>query len=290
MSLVSYPRSESESDIEEETPLASKSFDPTLFQHARRKLSVDSTKKSPKRLKRQVDLQKSSFNDKTFNESDVISNERFKSNDLLELLPAPKNQAELAPKSSKRSDLDLNENYLLPNNSVSDLTSTGSSETVKKSTYSEKSGNVSLFNIVGSESKQASLVDSDQKPYQPILIKPKARANPPKLRNQPENDFISIANHSVHSNAEDINIINEDYIEIGRHRKEKGRIIDVDINKLPKPTQEALPSAPTIKSVAPGRHQLSSLVEMAISQKDNFEAYFEQQRSNKKASSQKYGF
>lgn len=82
---------------------------------------------------------------------------------------------------------------------------------------------------------------------------------------------------------------------LGRRSRDSAvKIVDYNAGEVYRENEEyrarAIPESQPIRSVAPGRHSLSSLVSMANLQKNEFEEHFARNRQTKRESSSKYGF
>ncbi|EPX70931.1 complexed with Cdc5 protein Cwf20 [Schizosaccharomyces octosporus yFS286] len=289
MSLVSYDSSDS--DEEYEKTIATKSTpNEKLFQHARRipegkriyeerennlLLNMDD------KIHQNVNREKDDANRDKGSPSKHFSGPVM----LNEILPDPHHGRNILPKKSKRSDIEAEVVYGSEKPNVDDT----SAADLQFDANNVNTDSISLFNVSAPYKESREGYTSDEQNYEPVFVKPQRKKQRVSTQSLKEGDITSLQPFSHTRDTEKPPSSEADIIE-GR-RKEKVRLIDVDMNQLPTvDPQEATSVTPSIKSVAPGRHQLSSLVGMAVSQKESFETYFEQQRANKKASSKSYGF
>ncbi|EPY50576.1 complexed with Cdc5 protein Cwf20 [Schizosaccharomyces cryophilus OY26] len=289
MSLVSYDSSDSDEEYEQQIPTKS-TFNENLFQHARRVPKEMANDEKTKR-KSEIYVDNKRYLNDDLKEDDTKPIKRTTQHikdpvTLNEILPAPHYEKPILPKQSKRSDLEIEAVH-----DDTEINDDESSAVANLDDGAEKANvdSISLFNVSDPSKRTYERSAVNEPNYEPIFVKPQRKktrinAESPKIldktTSQPFNKV---------QDTEKVLSPETDIIE-GR-RKEKVRFIDVDMNQLPKvDAHEDTSVTPSIKSVAPGRHQLSSLVGMAVSQKESFETYFEQQRANKKASSKSYGF
>ncbi|WBW74962.1 complexed with Cdc5 protein Cwf20 [Schizosaccharomyces osmophilus] len=290
MSLVSYDSSDSDEEYEKKTGTRSTSNE-NLFQHARKipkgmgnheKIESNSPLNMDNKIHHNVDLKEDDADRHKSSPSKHLNGPVM----LNQLLPAPHHGKNILPKKSKRSDIEAE--TVRGNTKPNDDESSPFAD-VPNDIENASTGFISLFNVSTPYRHAHEGSTANEPCYEPVFVKPqrkKQRINTESLKDSNENSSLQF---SKPQDTEKAPSPEADIIE-GR-RKEKVRLIDVDMNQLPKvDTQEYTSATPSIKSVAPGRHQLSSLVGMAASQKESFEAYFEQQRANKKASSKSYGF
>ncbi|EEB06104.1 complexed with Cdc5 protein Cwf20 [Schizosaccharomyces japonicus yFS275] len=281
-SLVDYESSDSE--VEESSAFVAQLKEKSMFVQAPKKISDKRT--SVKKIAVEygdLDEKESASAPIASSVSDNVS--------LSSILVAPKKNINLEPEPSIRTDLvgETTDTSTAEPENFDDITSflpTSVSNRQKNKRQALQTS--TLFPIVPStaQKKESPSDQTVHSSYEPVFLRPTKRTR--SAAQMPINTPEVLTETTAEQSIED-RITQLDPKASSKH----ARFIDVDMNKIYEQNMATMSqpiASASIKSVAPGRHQLSSLVSMATLQKDNFEAHFAQERQKKRDTAKKYGF